>query len=242
MRGRLTGRSVKTVSEQDRIRLSQTCEQLLGAVVTDRTARPGRRPVRPAAQSTRDYRRPRHAPARASPDDTAQGHRAQDRAGHRPAHCRLARSGRTRAAAALGPWSFGIAQDVRRSDRRRLPDRPNARARPPEQPPGRSARRPRPLRPPERHHRQARPLPGRQTRRRRVLYLAALALVRSNKTPLAQTDRRLRDADPTSHAPAKAGIALVATMRKLLVTLNAMAKNNTPYGPRETQWLSTSGG
>ena len=29
---------------------------------------------------------------------------------------------------------------------------------------------------------------------RRVLYLAALALVRSNKTPLAQTDRRLRDA------------------------------------------------
>lgn len=58
---------------------------------------------------------------------------------------------------------------------------------------------------------------------RRVLYLAALALVRSNKTPLAQTYRRLRDAGK----PHK--LALVATMRKLLVALNAMAKNNTPY-------------
>lgn len=58
---------------------------------------------------------------------------------------------------------------------------------------------------------------------RRVLYLAALALVRSNKTPLAQTYRRLRVAGK----PHK--LALVATMRKLLVTLNAMTKNNTPY-------------
>jgi len=58
---------------------------------------------------------------------------------------------------------------------------------------------------------------------RRCLYLAALSIARSGKGQLAATNTRLRNAGK----PAK--LALVATMRKLLVTLNAMVKNNTPF-------------
>lgn len=58
---------------------------------------------------------------------------------------------------------------------------------------------------------------------RRCLYLAALSIARSRKGPLAATNQRLRD----QGKPAK--IALVAVMRKLLITLNAMLKNNTTF-------------
>ena len=58
---------------------------------------------------------------------------------------------------------------------------------------------------------------------RRCLYLAALAIARSGKGPLAATASRLRAAGK----PFK--LAIVATMRKLLITLNAMVKNNTEY-------------
>ena len=58
---------------------------------------------------------------------------------------------------------------------------------------------------------------------RRCLYLAALTIARSGKGPLAATASRLRAAGK----PFK--LAIVATMRKLLITLNAMVKNNTEY-------------
>ena len=58
---------------------------------------------------------------------------------------------------------------------------------------------------------------------RRCLYLAALSIARAGKGPLAATTSRLRDAGK----PCK--LAIVATMRKLPVTLNAMLKNNTQY-------------
>jgi transposase len=58
---------------------------------------------------------------------------------------------------------------------------------------------------------------------RRSLYLAALAIIRTGKGPLAATYQRLRD----KGKPAK--LALTAVMRKLLVMLNAMIRNNTPY-------------
>lgn len=58
---------------------------------------------------------------------------------------------------------------------------------------------------------------------RRSLYLAALTIARSAKGHLAATTSRLRAAGK----PFK--LAIVATMRKLLITLNAMLKNNTEY-------------
>jgi len=58
---------------------------------------------------------------------------------------------------------------------------------------------------------------------RRSLYLAALTIARSGKGHLAATTSRLREAGK----PFK--LAIVATMRKLLITLNAMVKNNTEY-------------
>jgi transposase len=58
---------------------------------------------------------------------------------------------------------------------------------------------------------------------RRALYLAALAIARSGKGPLAAAYQRLIAAGK----PPK--LALVATARKLLVTLNAMLKHDTPY-------------
>lgn len=58
---------------------------------------------------------------------------------------------------------------------------------------------------------------------RRPLYLAALAILRTGKGPLAATAQRLRN----QGKPAK--VALVAIMRKLLVTLNAMLKANRLY-------------
>lgn len=60
---------------------------------------------------------------------------------------------------------------------------------------------------------------------RRCLYLAALAIARSRKGHLATTCQRLRDAGK----PAK--VALVATMRRLLVTLNAMLKSGRAFLP-----------
>lgn len=61
---------------------------------------------------------------------------------------------------------------------------------------------------------------------RRALYLAALSISRSRKGPLAAANQRLREAGK----PPK--VALVATMRKLLLTLNAMLKTQTPYQHR----------
>lgn len=58
---------------------------------------------------------------------------------------------------------------------------------------------------------------------RRVLYLAALSIARSRKGRLAATTSRLRD----TGKPFK--LAIVATMRKLIVVLNAMVKNNAVY-------------
>lgn len=58
---------------------------------------------------------------------------------------------------------------------------------------------------------------------RRSLYLAALAIMRSGKDPLAALGQRLRRAGKPSK------LALIATARKLLVTLNAMLKHDTPY-------------
>lgn len=57
----------------------------------------------------------------------------------------------------------------------------------------------------------------------RIGYLAALTIARSGKGHLAATTNRLREAGK----PFK--LAIVATMRKLLITLNAMVKNNTKY-------------
>lgn len=58
---------------------------------------------------------------------------------------------------------------------------------------------------------------------RRHLYLAALTIARSKKGHLAQTCQRLRDAGK----PAK--VALIATVRKLIITLNAMLKSGETY-------------
>lgn len=58
---------------------------------------------------------------------------------------------------------------------------------------------------------------------RRSLYLAALSIARSRNGPLATTNQRLREAGK----PPK--VALVATMRKLIITLNAMLKAKVPY-------------
>jgi transposase len=63
---------------------------------------------------------------------------------------------------------------------------------------------------------------GGRSQVRRVLYMAALAAARHNP-PLALFYRRLRQAGK----PAK--VALTAVMRKLLVILNAMVKNNSPW-------------
>lgn len=58
---------------------------------------------------------------------------------------------------------------------------------------------------------------------KRSLYLAALVIARSGKGPLAATYKRLRE----NGKPNK--LALTALMRKLLITLNAMIRTNTPY-------------
>lgn len=68
----------------------------------------------------------------------------------------------------------------------------------------------------------SRPIRGGRKRLRDALYMAALAAARS-KTPLATFYKRLRDAGkPPKHA-------LVALARKLLVTLNAMLRDQTPF-------------
>ncbi len=58
---------------------------------------------------------------------------------------------------------------------------------------------------------------------RRALYLAALSIMRVAKSPLAAIGRRLQDAGK----PKK--LALIAVARKLLVSLNAMAKHNQTF-------------
>ena len=63
---------------------------------------------------------------------------------------------------------------------------------------------------------------------RRVLYMAALSVIRSQKQPLAAFYAKLRAAGK----PFK--LAIVAIMRKLIVTLNAMIKNDQDWQP-ETQ-------
>ena len=58
---------------------------------------------------------------------------------------------------------------------------------------------------------------------RRVVYMAALAAIRSAKSPLRAHYRAL----VARGKPAK--VAIVACMRKLLITLNAMLRNNSPW-------------
>jgi transposase len=63
---------------------------------------------------------------------------------------------------------------------------------------------------------------GGRTRIRQALYMAAVSIARGS-SPLAAFHRRLRDAGK----PAK--VALIATARKLLTTLNAVARLQTPF-------------
>jgi transposase len=72
----------------------------------------------------------------------------------------------------------------------------------------------------QRGHRAIRPGRKRVTR---ALYMAALAAARSTATPFGQAYRRLRAAGK----PAK--LALVAIARKLLVTLNAIVRDQKAY-------------
>ena len=58
---------------------------------------------------------------------------------------------------------------------------------------------------------------------RRVVYMAALAAIRSAKSPLRAHYRAL----VARGKPAK--VAIVACMRKLLITLNAMLRDNSPW-------------
>lgn len=58
---------------------------------------------------------------------------------------------------------------------------------------------------------------------RRALYLAALSIARSRKPGLADIAKRLTSAGK----PRK--VALIAIMRKLIIALNAMVKNNQTY-------------
>jgi transposase len=58
---------------------------------------------------------------------------------------------------------------------------------------------------------------------RRILYMAAVAAIRSTKSPLRQ---RYRDLIARGK-PAK--VAIVACMRKLLISINAMLRNNTAW-------------
>ena len=60
---------------------------------------------------------------------------------------------------------------------------------------------------------------------RRALYLAALSIMRTGSSPLAELGKRL----VAQGKPKK--LALIATARKLLVTLNAMLKYDQPYAP-----------
>ncbi|WP_416194321.1 transposase [Sphingomonas mollis] len=64
---------------------------------------------------------------------------------------------------------------------------------------------------------------------RRCFHLAALIVARSGKGPLAATASRLRAAGK----PYK--LAIVATMRKLFITLSTIVKNNTEYRSAQTQ-------
>lgn len=63
---------------------------------------------------------------------------------------------------------------------------------------------------------------GGRRRVRQALYMAALSIARGS-SPLAAFHQRLRDAGK----PAK--VALIATARKLLVTLNAIARQQKPF-------------
>lgn len=76
-----------------------------------------------------------------------------------------------------------------------------------------------------RSHRPGRCQGGRSTLRR-VLYMATLSAVRANLAPLAPFYRHLR----ANGKPAK--LALVATMRKFIVMLNAMLKTETDWRPQ----------
>lgn len=60
---------------------------------------------------------------------------------------------------------------------------------------------------------------------RRALYLAALSIARSGKSQLADVGKRLKNAGKPNK------VALVAIMRKLVITLNAMIKNGAPFQP-----------
>ena len=69
-----------------------------------------------------------------------------------------------------------------------------------------------------------RAIAGGQTSVRNVLYMAALTAIRRRSPFKAFYDRL------TSHGRPKK-VALVAVMRKLLTTLNALVRNQTPWQP-----------
>jgi transposase len=77
------------------------------------------------------------------------------------------------------------------------------------------------------HWRGRRSITGGRADVRSVLYMAALAAIRSN-APLKACYQRLR----TAGKPAK--VALVAVMRKLLTILNAILRDKTPWTPQNT--------
>lgn len=58
---------------------------------------------------------------------------------------------------------------------------------------------------------------------RRIMYMAALAAIRANNSPLRAYYQGLRARGKL------AKVAIVACMRKLLITLNAMVRNGTPW-------------
>ncbi|MFQ5765729.1 MAG: IS110 family transposase [Rhodospirillales bacterium] len=66
---------------------------------------------------------------------------------------------------------------------------------------------------------------GGRARLRRVLYMATLAAIRCKKTPLHAFYERLR----ANGKPFK--LAIVAAMRKFIITLNAMLKENRDWTP-----------
>ncbi|MGB0128167.1 MAG: transposase, partial [Rhodocyclaceae bacterium] len=74
-------------------------------------------------------------------------------------------------------------------------------------------------------HRGRRRIWGGRADVRAVLYMAALAAIRSNET-IKTFAQRLRQAGK----PPK--VVIVACMRKLLTIMNAVIKNNAPWNPK----------
>ncbi len=73
-------------------------------------------------------------------------------------------------------------------------------------------------------HKGVRRIRGGRPRVRRALYMAALAAARANTRYRAVFNRLVNAGKPKK-------LALIAVARKLLVTLNAMLRDQKPYAP-----------